>query len=92
MLIEKTRNLRLKKQALQDRIDLIDAQKEAIAAQADMNAYLRNVENSKNLKGFMDGITQGKTIDNLTDKAKKLGRILESLDNKVALKNNKVKR
>lgn len=78
------------KQALQDRIDLIDAQKEAIAAQADMNAYLRNVENSKNLKGFMDGITQGKTIDNLTDKAKKLGRILESLDNKVALKTTKL--
>ena len=78
------------KQALQDRIDLIDAQKEATAAQADMNAYLRNVENSENLKGFMDGITQGKTIDNLTDKAKKLGRTLESLDNKVVLKTTKL--
>lgn len=78
------------KQALQDRIDLLDAQKEAAAAQADMNAYLRNVENSQNLKGFMDGITQGKTIDNLTDKAKKLGRMLESLDNKVSEKTSRL--
>ena len=78
------------KQALQDRIDLLDAQKEAAAAQEDMNAYLRNVENSQNLKGFMDGITQGKTIDNLTDKAKKLGRMLESLDNKVSEKTSRL--
>lgn len=83
------------KQALQDRMDLLDAQKEAAAAQADMNAYIRTIENQEDLKGFVDGITQGKTIDNLTDKAKKLGRTLESLDNKVATKtaslNNKIK-
>lgn len=83
------------KQALQDRMDLLDAQKEAAAAQADMNAYIRTIENQEDLKGFVDGITQGKTIDNLTDKAKKLGRTLESLDNKVATKtaslNDKIK-
>lgn len=78
------------KQALQDRIALIDAQKEAAAAQADMNAYIRTIGNQEELKGFIDGITQGKTIDNLTDKAKKLGRTLESLDNKVALKTTKL--
>ncbi|OCY87569.1 hypothetical protein [Acinetobacter pittii] len=83
------------KQALQDRIDLIDAQKEASAAQADLNTYIRTIENQEDLKGFIDGITQGKTIDNLTDKAKKLGRTLESLDNKVVTKttrlNDKIK-
>ncbi|OOS36806.1 hypothetical protein BTG55_13435 [Acinetobacter baumannii] len=83
------------KQALQDRIDLIDAQKEASAAQADLNSYIRTIENQEDLKGFIDGITQGKTIDNLTDKAKKLGRTLESLDNKVVTKttrlNDKIK-
>lgn len=83
------------KQALQDRIDLIDAQKEASAAQADLNTYIRTIENQEDLKGFIDGITQGKTIENLTDKAKKLGRTLESLDNKVATKttrlNDKIK-
>lgn len=78
------------KQALQDRIALIDAQKEAAAAQADMNAYIRTIGNQEELKGFIDGITQGKTIDNLTDKAKKLGRTLESLDNKVTLKTTKL--
>lgn len=78
------------KQALQDRMDLLDAQKEAAAAQADMNAYIRTIENQEDLKGFVDGITQGKTIDNLTDKAKKLGRTLESLDNKVELKTTKL--
>lgn len=74
------------KQALQDRMDLLEAQKEAAAAQADMNAYIRTIENQEDLKGFIDGITQGKTIDNLTDKAKKLGRTLESLNNRVELK------
>ena len=78
------------KQALQDRIDLIDAQKEASAAQADLNTYIRTIENQEDLKGFIDGITQGKTIDNLTDKAKKLGKALESLDNKVATKTTKL--
>lgn len=78
------------KQALQDRMDLLDAQKEAAAAQADMNAYIRTIENQEDLKGFIDGITQGKTIDNLTDKAKKLGRTLESLNNKVELKATKL--
>ncbi len=83
------------KQALQDRIDLIDAQKEIAAAQADLNTYIRTIENKEDLKGFIDGITQGKTIDNLTDKAKNLGRTLESLDNKVSIKttwlNDKIK-
>ncbi|WP_109123084.1 hypothetical protein [Acinetobacter baumannii] len=78
------------KQALQDRMDLLDAQKEAAAAQADMNAYIRTIENQEDLKGFIDGITQGKTIDNLTDKAKKLGRTLESLNNRVELKATKL--
>lgn len=78
------------KQALQDRIDLLDVQKEAAAAQADMNAYIRTIENQEDLKGFIDGITQGKTIDNLADKAKKLGRTLESIDNKVELKATKL--
>ncbi len=80
----------IEKQELQDRIDLIDAQKEAVAAQSDMNAYLRTIANQDDLKGFIDGITQGKTIDNLTDKAKKLGKTLESLDNKVATKTAKL--
>ncbi|NUF61539.1 hypothetical protein HUN33_00350 [Acinetobacter bereziniae] len=83
------------KQALQDRIDLLNTQNEASAAQADLNTYIRTIENQEDLKGFIDGITQGKTIDNLTDKAKKLGRTLESLDNKVVTKttrlNDKIK-
>lgn len=78
------------KQALQDRIDLLDAQKEAVAAQSDMNAYLRTVKNSENLKGFMDGITQGKSIDRIASGAQKLGRELESLDNKISQKSKKI--
>ena len=78
------------KQALQDRLDLLETQKEVAAAQADMSTYIRMIESNENLKGFMDGITQGKTIDNLTDKAKNLGRTLESLDNKVAGKADKL--
>lgn len=78
------------KQALQDRIDLIDAQKEVAAAQSDLNAYIRTINNQEDLKGFIDGITQGKTIDSLTAASKKLGRTLESLDNKVSLKTNKL--
>ena len=87
---KKDSQARAEKLALQDRIDLLDAQKEAAAAQADMNAYIRTIGNQEDLKGFIDGITQGKTIDNLTDKAKKLGRTLESLDNKVATKTTKL--
>lgn len=87
---QKDARAQAEKRALQDRIDLIDAQKEAAAAHADMNAYIRTIGNQEELKGFIDGITQGKTIDNLTDKAKKLGRTLESLDNTVALKTTKL--
>lgn len=78
------------KQALQDRMDLLDAQKEAAAAQADMNTYLRTLTNTENLKGFMDGITQGKAIDRIADSAKKLGKELESLNNKVHQKTKKI--
>ncbi|OTG80811.1 hypothetical protein B9T31_16055 [Acinetobacter sp. ANC 4558] len=87
---KKDTNAQTEKQALQNRIDLIEAQKEAVAAQADMNAYIKALENQDELKGFIDGITQGKTIDNLTEKAKKLGRTLEELDNKVLLKTTKL--
>jgi hypothetical protein len=83
------------KQALQDRMNLIDAQKEAAAAQADMNAYIRTIENQEDLKGFVDGITQGKTIDSVNNAAFKLGKRVEKLSNQVATKttavNKKVK-
>ena len=78
------------KQALQDRIDLIDAQKEYAAAQADMNTYVRNMNNKDDLKGFMDDITQGRTIDNIAANAEKLGRNLEALDNKVTVQTKKL--
>ena len=72
------------KQALQDRIDLIDAQKESAAALADMNAYMRTVENQDSLKGFMDNITQGKEIDRIAAKSEKLGNELQKIDNRVS--------
>lgn len=72
------------KQALQDRIDLIDAQKEYAAAQADMNTHIRNMNSKDDLKSFIDDITQGRTIDNIAANVEKLGRNLEALDNKVA--------
>lgn len=78
------------KQALQDRIDLLDAQNEYAAAQADMNTYIRNMNNKDDLKGFMDDITQGRTIDNIAANAEKLGRNLEALDNKVAVQTKKL--
>lgn len=79
------------KQALQDRIDLIDVQKEYAAAQADMTTHIRNLKNKDELKSFIDNITQGKAIDNISANAEKLGRNLESLDNKVALQTRKLK-
>lgn len=72
------------KQALQDRIDLLDAQKESAAALADMNAYMRTVENQDSLKGFMDNITQGKEIDRIAARSEKLGKELQKIDNRVS--------
>lgn len=51
------------KQALQDRIDLLDAQKEAAAAQADINTYLQAEKQSGRIQDFLQQVESGRHSD-----------------------------
>ncbi|MND31847.1 hypothetical protein D3C81_295170 [compost metagenome] len=75
------------KQALQDRIDLIDAQKEVAAAQADINAYLQAEKQSNRIQSFLQQVEEGRHSDkaaqdtrrNVERNARQFGNNAESL-------------
>lgn len=75
------------KQALQDRIDLIDAQKEATAAQSDINRYLQAEKQSGRIHDFLQQVEDGRHSDkasestrkNIENNAKQYGNRAESL-------------
>ena len=52
------------KQALQDRIDLIDAQKEALTVRADINTYLQSEKQSSRVQDFLQQVEDGRGSDN----------------------------
>lgn len=51
------------KQALQDRIDLLDAQKEASATQADINTYLQTEKQANRIQDFLQQVEEGRHSD-----------------------------
>ncbi len=53
----------IEKQALQDRIDLIDAQKEVATAQADINTYLQSEKQSNRIQDFLQQVEEGRHSD-----------------------------
>ncbi|ELY7248314.1 hypothetical protein PL734_002864 [Acinetobacter baumannii] len=75
------------KQALQDRIDLIDAQKEVAAAQADINTYLQTEKQSNRIQSFLQQVEEGRHSDkaaqdtrrNVERNARQYGNNAESL-------------
>lgn len=75
------------KQALQDRIDLIDAQKEVAAAQADINTYLQAEKQSNRIQSFLQQVEEGRHSDkaaqdtrrNVERNARQFGNNAESL-------------
>lgn len=75
------------KQALQDRIDLIDAQKEAVAIQSDINRYLQTEKQSNRIQDFLQQVEEGRHSDvvaqdaskNIQNNARQYGSNAESL-------------
>lgn len=75
------------KQALQDRIDLIDAQKEAATAQTDINRYLQSEKQAGRIQDFLQQVEDGRHSDkasestrkNIERNAKQYGNRAESL-------------
>lgn len=55
------------KQALQDRIDLIDAQKEVFAAQADINTYLQSERQANRIHDFLQQVEDGRHSDRVAN-------------------------
>lgn len=51
------------KQSLQDRIDLIDAQKEAAAIQSDINKYLQTEKQANRIQDFLQQVEDGRHSD-----------------------------
>ncbi|MBM7139897.1 hypothetical protein [Acinetobacter sp. 105-3] len=75
------------KQAFQDRIDLIDAQKELAAAQSDINTYLQAEKQSNRIQSFLQQVEEGRHSDkvaqdtrrNVERNARQFGNNAESL-------------
>ena len=75
------------KQSLQDRIDLIDAQKEAVAIQSDINRYLQAEKQSNRIQDFLQQVEEGRHSDvvaqdaskNIQNNARQYGSNAESL-------------
>ncbi|RZG74812.1 hypothetical protein [Acinetobacter sp. WCHAc060025] len=59
------------KQALQNRIDLIDLQKEVASAQSDMNAYIQTLNQSDRIHDFLQEVEDGRHSDQVAVDAKK---------------------
>ena len=55
------------KQALQDRIELIDAQKEAAAAQSDINRYLQTEKQANRIQDFLQEVEEGRHSDKVSE-------------------------
>ena len=51
------------KQALQDRIDLLEAQKEASTVQADINTYLQSEKQASRIQDFLQQVEEGRHSD-----------------------------
>lgn len=58
------------KQALQDRIDLLDAQKEAAAAQSDINRYLQAEKQADRIQDFLQQVEDGRHSDKASESAR----------------------
>lgn len=70
------------KQALQDRIDLIDAQKEALTARADINTYLQSEKQSNRVQDFLQQVEEGRGSDNAAaDTRKNIERNAQQFNN-----------
>ncbi|ENV02405.1 MULTISPECIES: hypothetical protein [Acinetobacter] len=75
------------KQALQDRIDLIDAQKEYAKARADINTYLQAEKQANRVQDFLQQVEEGRHSDkvaqdtrrNVERNARQFGNNAESL-------------
>lgn len=75
------------KQAFQDRIDLIDAQKELAAVQSDINTYLQAEKQSNRIQSFLQQVEEGRHSDkvaqdtrrNVERNARQFGNNAESL-------------
>lgn len=59
------------KQALQDRIDLIDAQKEAATAQTDINRYLQSEKQAGRIQDFLQQVEDGRHSDKAAESTRK---------------------
>lgn len=57
----------VEKQELQDRIDLIDAQKEAVAAQSDINKYLQTEKQANRIQDFLQQVEDGRHSDKVSE-------------------------
>ena len=57
----------IEKQELQDRIDLIDAQKEAVAAQSDINKYLQTEKQANRIQDFLQQVEDGRHSDKVSE-------------------------
>jgi hypothetical protein len=55
------------KQALQNRIDLIDAQKEAAAVQSDINKYLQTEKQANRIQDFLQQVEEGRHSDKVSE-------------------------
>jgi hypothetical protein len=55
------------KQALQDRIDLLDAQKEAAAIQSDINKFLQVEKQSNRIQDFLQQVEEGRHSDKVSE-------------------------
>lgn len=51
------------KQALQDRIDLLDIQKEYVTVQADINTYLQSEKQANRIQDFLQQVEEGRHSD-----------------------------
>lgn len=75
------------KQALQDRIDLLDIQKEYVAVQADINTYLQSEKQANRIQDFLQQVEEGRHSDkvaqitrrNIERNARQYGNNAESL-------------
>ncbi|MGX4758548.1 hypothetical protein [Acinetobacter baumannii] len=83
----KDRKALAEKQAIQDRIDLIDAQKEVAAAQSDINTYLQAEKQANRIQSFLQQVEEGRHSDkvaqetrrNVERNARQFGNNAESL-------------
>ncbi|HAV5345229.1 hypothetical protein ACJ228_03075 [Acinetobacter baumannii] len=75
------------KQALQDRIDLLDIQKEYVTVQADINTYLQSEKQANRIQDFLQQVEEGRHSDkvaqitrrNIERNARQYGNNAESL-------------